>query len=53
MTMVTISFIFVSPSEGLGTILPRPVGYGIAGFLTIVCLTMFFHWKNKLRKMAA
>ena len=41
MTMVTGSFLFVAEKEGLGTLLPRPVGYGIGAAITVLCLAMF------------
>ena len=46
MTMVTGSFLFVAYKEGLGSILPRPVGYGIGAAITIAVLVIFL-WKTK------
>ena len=48
MTMVTGCFLFVAEKEGLGTLLPRPVGYGIGAALTLLALVLFLVWKRKL-----
>ena len=48
MTMVTSSFLFVAEKEGLGTVLPRPVGYGIGAAITVLCLVMFAVKMKKL-----
>ena len=48
MSMVTISFLLVAQKEGLGSILPRPVGYGIAAAITMFMGILFFvRKKNK------
>ena len=47
MTMVTSCFLLVAENEGLGTLLPRPVGYGIGAAITVVCLAVFWRWKRK------
>lgn len=47
MTMVTSSFVLVAEKEGLGSILPRPVGYGIAAAFTLATLVTFI---MKIRK---
>ena len=41
MTLVTGSFLFVAEKEGLGSLLPRPVGYGIGAAITVLCLVLF------------
>jgi len=46
MTMVTGSFLFVAYKEGLGSILPRPIGYGIGAAITVGVLVVFL-WKTK------
>ena len=47
MSMVTISFLFVAQKEGLGSLLPRPVGYGIAAAITLALGVLFFVRKKK------
>ena len=47
MSMVTISFLFVAYKEGLGSVLPRPVGYAIAAVITLALGVLFFIRKNK------
>ncbi len=47
MSMVTISFIMVAPGQGLGNLLPRPVGYAIAAVITLALGVLFFIRKNK------
>ena len=42
MSMVTISFLLVAQKEGLGSILPLPVGYGIAALITLALGVLFF-----------
>ena len=42
MSMVTISFLFVAEKEGLGWLLPRPVGYAIAAIITVGIGVLFF-----------
>lgn len=51
MTMVTGCFLFVAKAAdgGLGSILPRPVGYGIGAVITLACLVGFIVWKRKAR----
>lgn len=46
MSMVTISFLFVAQKEGLGSVLPRPVGYGIAAAITLALGVLFFVRKH-------
>ena len=46
MTMVTGCFLFVAEKEGLGSVLPRPVGYGIGAAITVLVLVIFL-WKCK------
>ncbi len=46
MTMVTGSFLFVAYKEGLGAVLPRPVGYAIGAAIT-VCVSALFFCKTK------
>ena len=52
MTMVTGCFLFVAKAAdgGLGSVLPRPVGYGIGAAITLVGLVLFIVWKRKLKK---
>ncbi len=52
MTMVTSSFLFVAEKEGLGSILPRPVGYGIGGFITLFALCWFLLWLKRRKNCA-
>lgn len=47
MTMVTASFIFVAEKEGLGSILPRPVGYACGGVVTLAATVYFNIWAKK------
>nr|MCR5014467.1 carbon starvation protein A [Bacteroidales bacterium] len=49
MTMVTGSFLFVANAAngGLGSILPRPVGYGIGAAITLIGLIAFLVWNHK------
>ena len=51
MTMVTGCFLFVAKAAdgGLGSVLPRPVGYGIGAAITVLGLVLFlvFLKKNK------
>ena len=53
MTMVTGCFLFVAKAAdgGLGSILPRPLGYGIGAFLTVLGLVLFimFLKRNKAK----
>ena len=48
MSMVTISFLFVAEKEGLGSVIPRPVGYGIAAAITLALGVLFFIRKKKI-----
>ena len=49
MTMVTGSFLFVAEKEGLGSLLPRGVGYGIGTAITLVVLVIFLlKTKNRI-----
>jgi len=41
MTMVTGCFLFVAEKEGLGSILPRGVGYAIGAVITVCVLVVF------------
>ena len=50
MSMVTISFLFVAEKEGLGSLLPRSVGYGIAAFITVAVGVLFFIRRNRKNK---
>jgi carbon starvation protein CstA len=49
MTMVTGCFLFVAKAAdgGLGSIVPRPVGYGIGVAITLISLITFLVWKRK------
>jgi len=49
MTMVTGCFLFVAKAAdgGLGSVLPRPVGYGIGAAITVIGLVCFIIWKKK------
>ena len=47
MSMVTVSFIFVAQKEGLGSVLPHPVGYGIAAAITLALGVLFFVRRGK------
>lgn len=51
MTMVTTSFIFVAEKEGLGSIIPRWIGYGIGGVVTIL-ITLLFALLTRKNKTA-
>ena len=46
MTMVTVSFIFVAEKEGLGTLIPRPVGYSLAALITLLITGLFLFKKH-------
>ena len=52
MSMVTFSFLLVAEKEGLGSVLPRPVGYAIAAALTLGQLAQFFIWRKKKERAA-
>jgi len=49
MTMVTGCFLFVAKAAdgGLGSVLPRPVGYGIGAAITLIGLALFWVWNKK------
>ena len=49
MTMVTGCFLFVAKASdgGLGSLMSRPVGYGIGAAITLLGLVMFWIWKKK------
>jgi len=49
MTMVTGCFLFVAKAAdgGLGSLISRPVGYGIGGAITLLALILFIRWKMK------
>ena len=47
MTMVTTSFLLVAEKEGLGSILPRQIGYLISAGITLAVLIAFIVWKKK------
>ena len=47
MTMVSASIIFVSQTEGLGAIIPRPWGYAIAGAITLFAPVFSGFWRQK------
>ena len=49
MSMVTISFLLVAQKEGLGSVLPRPLGYAIAAVITLALGTLFFVRKNRTK----
>ena len=41
MTMVTVAFIFVAEKEGLGSFIPRTVGYSISAVITLLITGLF------------
>ena len=47
MTMVTVSFIFVAEKEGLGSLIPRTVGYSIAAVITLLITGLFLFKKRR------
>ena len=47
MTMVTVSFIFVAEKEGLGSLIPRPVGYSLASLITLLITGLFIFKKRR------
>ncbi len=53
MSMVTASFLLVAEKEGLGSLLSRPVGYGIAAAITVAFFIIFMMWKNKYGKKSS
>ncbi|MBQ9417970.1 MAG: carbon starvation protein A [Bacteroidales bacterium] len=50
MTMVTVSFLFVAEKEGLGTLLPRSVGYTISAAITVGFGLLFFLRKTNIKE---
>ena len=52
MTMVTGCFLFVAEKEGLGSVLPRPVGYGIGAAITVLALAAFAIWLKRQSKIS-
>ena len=50
MSTVTVSFLFVAYKEGLGSVLPRPWGYGISAAITLGMLAIFICWKARQTK---
>ena len=52
MTMVTGCFLFVSVKGGFGSMLPRPVGYGIGAAITVLGLVLFVLFLKRNKKMA-
>lgn len=46
MTAVTSCFIFVAEKEGFGSFIPRPWGYALGGFVTLIFAYHFFHWEH-------
>ena len=53
MSMVTISFLFVAEKEGLGSLIPRPVGYSIAAVITLALGVLFFLRKGRKKETDA
>ena len=55
MTMVTGCFLFVAKAAdgGLGSILPRPVGYGIGAAITVLGLVLFILFLKKQKNYFA
>ncbi|MBP3762539.1 MAG: carbon starvation protein A [Bacteroidales bacterium] len=47
MSMVTVSFLFVAHGEGLGSLLPRWLGYTLAAAVTLTFALLFFRNKKK------
>ena len=52
MTMVTGCFLFIAQASdgGLGSIVPRPVGYGIGVAIMLLALVLFLVWRKRLQK---
>lgn len=46
MTMVCASFLFVSQTEGLGAIIPRPWGYAISALITLIAPFFSRFWRE-------
>jgi len=49
MTFVCASFILVAHKEGLGSVIPNPWGYIIAGIITLVGASLAPFWMAKIR----
>ena len=47
MTMVTGCFLFVAEKEGLGSFIPRWLGYTIGAAITFALTLLFYVWKRK------
>ena len=47
MTMVTVSFLFVAEKEGLGSLLPRTMGYCLSATITLALGILFFVRKKR------
>ena len=47
MTMVTASFLFVAEKEGLGTLLPRWLGYSIGALITLLATLLFLRYARR------
>jgi len=47
MTMVTGCFLFVAEKEGLGSLIPHSIGYGVGGLITLASLIIFLVWKKR------
>ena len=50
MTMVTSSFLFVAETEGLGSFIPRWLGYTIGAVITLVVTVIIYHYCPKAEK---
>lgn len=50
MTMVTVSFLLVAEKEGLGSMLPRWLGYSLSGAITLAVTCIYFVAMGKVRK---
>jgi hypothetical protein len=50
MTMVTASFLMVAPGVGLGEVLPRTLGYGLAAVFTAALGVLFFVKKQRSKQ---
>lgn len=50
MTMVTTSFLLVAEKEGLGRVLPHPIGYLISAGITVAAFIVFFRLKKNRNK---
>jgi hypothetical protein len=45
--MVTGCFLFVAEKEGLGSFIPRWLGYTIGAAITFALTLLFYVWKRK------